>query len=133
MLESLGILSGFNIAETIREKYEQFAITKLRDITIQLRGSFFYHKDLTPTQAADELVAISPLMPVFSKIRAMIYVMEDSDFHDFKTVSMDFFDTVDMLYANLQDIAAVHAAYEISKPVLAVDWDRSEDDHWDNY
>jgi len=47
--ESLGILSGFIIAETW-EKYEKFAIPKIKDSTIKLRGSIYFLKDLTPNQ-----------------------------------------------------------------------------------
>jgi hypothetical protein len=52
---------------------------------------------------------------------------------EFKIAALDFFDTVDFLYANLQDIADIHSTYKISKPVLATDWDAVEDEHWDNY
>ena len=38
ILESLGVLSSFNIAETIWEKYEQFAIPKIKESTVKLRG-----------------------------------------------------------------------------------------------
>lgn len=133
MLESLGILSGFNVAEAIWEKYEQFAIIKMRDITSKLRGSFFYHKDLTPIQAAAEWQSIRPLIPVLLKLRRMIEPIDTQELQDFKSAALDFFDTVDTLSANLQDIANVNAAYELSHTVLANDWDSNEDKHWDNY
>lgn len=133
IFESLGVLSSFNIAETIWEKYEKFAIPKIKDSTIKLRGSLYYLKDLSPTQASKELSSISPLIPVLSKLRTVIDPIEDREFHDFKTAAVDFFDTVDFLYFNLQDIADVHSSYELSKPVLATDWDSNEDEHWNNY
>jgi len=133
ILESLGVLSSFNIAETIWENYEKFAITKIKDSTIKLRGSVYYLNDLTPSQAAKEAKTLSPFIPVLAKLRAAIEPHEDHEFREFKIAAVDFFDTVDFLFANLQDIADVHSSYELSKPILATDWDRSEDEHWNSY
>jgi hypothetical protein len=93
----------------------------------------YYLKDLSPKQASKELNSISPLIPVLSKVRTVIEPIDDREFHDFRTAALDFFDTVDFLYSNLQDIADVHCSYELSKPVLAMDWDSNEDEHWNNY
>jgi len=133
ILESLGVLSSFNIAETIWDKYENFAIPKIKESIVKLRGSLYYLKDLTPDQAAKEANSISSIIPVLDKLRAVIESIDDSEFKEFKTAALDFFDTVDFLYANLQDITDIHSSYELSKPVLAVDWDKSEDEHWNNY
>ena len=133
IFESLGVLSSFNIAETIWEKYEKFAIPKIKDSIIKIRGSVYYLKDLTPNEASKELNSISPLIPVLSKLRTVIESINDREFHDFRTVAFEFFDTVDFLYFNLQDIADIHSSYELSKPVLATDWDSNEDEHWNNY
>ena len=133
IFESLGVLSSFSISETIWEKYEKFAIPKIKESTIKFRGSLYYLKDLTPNEASKELSSISPLIPVLSKLRTAIEMIDESAFHEFRTVAMDFFDTVDFLYFNLQDIADVHSSYELSMPVLATDWDSNEDEHWNNY
>jgi len=133
ILESLGVLSSFNIAETIWEKYEKFAIQKIKESTVKLRGSLYYLKDLTPGQAAEEAKSISSFIPVLAKLRTVIEPIDDRAFKAFKSTALDFFDTVDFLYANLQDVADIHSAYELSKPVLATDWDSSEDEHWNNY
>jgi len=131
--ESLGILSGFNIAETIWEKYEKFAIPKIKDSTIKLRGSIYFLKDLTPNQAVKEAESISSLIPVFSKLRAVIEPVEDKEFKEFRNAALEFFDTFDFFYACLQEIADIHSSYELSKPVLANDWDCIEDEHWNSY
>jgi hypothetical protein len=133
IFESLGVLSSFNISETIWEKYEKFAISKLKESTIKLRGSLYYLKDLTPNDASKELNSFSPLIPVLSKLRAVIEPIDDRKFREFRIAALDFFDTVDFLYFNLQDIADIHSSYELSKPVLATDWDSNEDEHWNNY
>jgi hypothetical protein len=133
ILESLGVLSSFNFAESIWEKYEQFAIPKIKESTVKLRGSIYYLKDLTPTKASKEANSVGTLIPVLGKLRTVIEPINDKEFKEFKIAALDFFDTVDFLYANLQDIAEIHSAYELSKPVLATDWDAIEDEHWDNY
>ena len=133
ILESIGVLSSFNIAESIWEKYEKFAIPKIKESTVKLRGSLYYLKDLTPSQAAKEANSISSLIPVLAKLRAVIEPIDNKDFKEFKIVALDFFDTVDFLYTNLHDIADIHSSYELSKLVLAIDWDSREDEHWDNY
>lgn len=46
---------------------------------------------------------------------------------------MDFFDTSDVLHFILHEIEDVHSSYKLSIPVLAVDWDSNEDEHWNNY
>lgn len=133
IFESLGVLSSFNIAETIWEKYEKFAIPRIKDSTFKLRGSLYYLKDLSPNEASKELNSISPIIPVLSKLRTVIEPIDGREFHDFRIAALDFFETVDFLYFNLQDIADVHSSYELSKPVLATDWDSNEDEHWNNY
>ena len=133
IFESLGVLSGFNFTETIWDKYELFAISKIKDSTIKLRGSLYYLKDLTPKEANKELIALSPLIPILSELRRAVEQEINPDFTNFKITAIDFFETVDFLYFNLQDIADVHRSYELSKPVLAADWDSNEDEHWNNY
>jgi hypothetical protein len=63
----------------------------------------------------------------------VIEPIEDREFSEFKMAALDFFDSVDFLYASLQDIADLHSSYETSKPVIATDWDNDVDEHWNNY
>lgn len=133
ILESLGVLSSFSISETIWEKYVEFAIPKIKETTLKLRGSLYYLKDLTPSQAAKEADSISSLIPILVKLQTLIAPIDEIKFREFKIAALDFFETVDFLYANLQDLADVHSSYELSKPVLATDWDSKEDEHWNNY
>jgi hypothetical protein len=133
ILESLGVISSFNIAESIWENYEKFAISKIKESTLKLRGSLYYLKDLKPAEANKEAYAISPLIPVLAKLKTLIEPIENKEFQEFKTTAIDFFDTVDFLYANLLDVAHIHSSYELSKQVLSVDWDSNEDEHWNDY
>ncbi|MFN3589927.1 MAG: hypothetical protein ACK4UP_11145 [Spirosomataceae bacterium] len=133
ILESLGAISGFNFAETIWEKYEKYAIHKIKESTVNLRGALYYLKDLTPSQAAKEVNSISAFIPVLAKLKTVIEPIDRREFKEFKSTALDFFDTVDFLYISLQDIADIHSSYELSTPVLATDWDSVEDEHWNNY
>ena len=133
IFESLGILSSFNIAETIWESYENFATSKIKESTIKLRGSIFYLKDLKPNEALNELNAIKPLIPILVELRKTIEHIDDINIKEFRNIAKNFFETVDYLFHNLQDIADVNSSYEFSKPVLAKDWDSIANQHWDNY
>lgn len=133
ILESLGVLSSFNISETIWERYEKFAIAKIKESTIKLRGTQFYLKDLTPVQASKELLTIEPILQVLSKFKTIIEQISIREYREFKLVALEFFNTVDFLVYNIQEIADIHSSYKLSENVLALDWDKEEDNHWDNY
>ena len=63
----------------------------------------------------------------------MIEPIDDREFQNFKIAALEFFDTVDFLQDNLQDIASIHSSYEMSLATLSEDWDSKQDQHWDNY
>jgi len=133
IFESLSVLSSFNLAETIWEKYEKFAVPKIEESTLKLRGTLYYLKDISPKEANKELKMLNPIIPILCKLRSMIEPIDDREFHNFKITAMEFFDTVDFFQDNLQDIVSVHSSYEISLPALSEDWNSKEDQHWDNY
>ena len=133
IFESFGVLSSFSVTETIWEKYETFATNKMKDATLKLRGSLYYLKDLSANDAQKELNTLSPLMPVLLHLRKAMEQADKKKFLNYQSIVLEFFETVDFLYFNLQDIADVHSTYEQSKPVLAADWERPEDEHWNNY
>lgn len=133
ILDTFSVLSSFSLAESIWDKYEKYAIPKIEDATIKLRGSLFYIKDLTPKQAEKELKTLNQIIPVLYTSKEMLSSIEDKEFQSFKNTAIEFFDTVDLLHDNLQDIAKIHSFYEMSMSVLSEDWDSKEDQHWDNY
>ncbi|PIQ14837.1 MAG: hypothetical protein COW67_11600 [Flavobacteriales bacterium CG18_big_fil_WC_8_21_14_2_50_32_9] len=133
ILDTFSVLSSFNFAESIWDKYEKYAIPKIQDATIKLRGSLFYIKDLTPKQAEKELKSLNQIIPVLYKSKEMLSSIKDKEFQDFKSAAIEFFDTIDLLHDNLQDIAKIHSFYEMSMSVLSEDWNSKEDQHWDNY
>lgn len=133
ILEIFGVLSSFSLADAFWKNYESFAIPKIKNSTLKLRGSLFYIKDLSHKQAQKELQTISQLVPVINKLKAMIETVNDEEFRAFKTATLEFFETLDVLYEDLSEIADVHGSYKSSMPVLKGDWDSDADAHWDNY
>lgn len=133
ILDTIGVLSSFSFAEPIWTKYEKYAIPKIEDATLKIRGSMFYIKDLTPKQAEKELKSLDQIIPIFCKLKSMLESIDDREIKHFKDTAIEFFDTVDLLHDNLQDVAQIHHSYKMSMPVLAGDWDSKEDDHWDKY
>ena len=133
IFDALSVLSSFSLTETIWNKYEKYAIRKINDATVTIRGSLIYVKDLTSKQAQKELLSLENLMPVLNNLRNSLEPIDDPGLYKFKSVSIEFLDIVVQLYENIQDIALVHSNYEMSMPVLSNDWDKEENNHWDNY
>lgn len=133
ILDTFSILASFSPAGVIWDKYEKYAIPKIEDATLKIRGSLFYLKDLTPKQAEKELKSLDKIILVLNKYKDMLYSIDDKEYIHFKNVTIEFFNTIDLLHNNLMDIANVHASYELSINTLSKDWDSEEDQHWDNY
>lgn len=133
IFESLGMLSSFNAADAVWEQYEHFAVPKMEESTIRLRGAMYYLKEMSAKDAERELGILALLTPALQKLSRDIESIEDKRFQRFRAAALEFISTTDQLYDGLMDIADIHAAYKASIPVLASDWDRPEDDHWDNY
>ncbi|MCA9750333.1 MAG: hypothetical protein KC414_14585 [Romboutsia sp.] len=133
ILDTFSILASFSPAGVIWDKYEKYAIPKIEDATLKIRGSLFYLKDLTPKQAEKELKSLDKIILVLNKYKDMLYSIDDKEYIHFKNVTIEFFNTIDLLHNNLMDITNVHASYELSINTLSKDWDSEEDQHWDNY
>lgn len=133
IMESLGVLSGFGVADAIWERYEQFAIPKLKESTVKLRGSLYYLKSLTPKAATKEMRSLEPLLPVLVKLSKAMEEEDDKAFQAFKSAATEFIEVVNLLYESLEDIAEPGGSYRASMPVLATDWNSQEDQHWDKY
>ncbi|HHN48642.1 MAG TPA: hypothetical protein ENN08_06920 [Bacteroidales bacterium] len=69
IFESFGAISGFSYVEDIREKYEAFAVSKIQDATLKLRGAQHFIKEMTPGQARHELTLIEPVAPVLKELK----------------------------------------------------------------
>ncbi len=93
----------------------------------------FYVKDLTPKQAKKELKSLDQVIPILFKFKSTLEPIDDQEILSFKETAIEFFNTVDVFYYTLQEVAQVHSSYEMSLPVLGQDWDSKEDTHWDNY
>ena len=133
VFESLGMLSGFNAAKAVWDQYEQFAVSKVEESTMKLRGAMYYLKNMSTKEAEQELHMLSLLLPALEKMRNEIEPVTDKRFRRFRSAALEFIATTEQLADGLQDITDIHGAYKASIPVLAGDWDSPEDDHWDNY
>ncbi len=80
-----------------------------------------------------ELKSLTQIVTVLYTFKEMLNSIEDKEFKDFKNAAIEFFDTVDLLHDNLQDIAQIHNFYKMSMSVLSEDWNSKEDQHWDKY
>lgn len=133
IFETLGVLTSFSLTNVIWNEYEKFAVSKLNEATMQLRGVSYYLKDVTPKSAQKELKVLTPLMPVLANLKNTIETIDDKAFRDFQTATLDFYEVVEFLYNNLENIADVHSSYKMAIPAFANDWDSSDDQRWDNY
>lgn len=135
IFESIGILSSFSFTktETVWEDYETFAIPKIKESTIKLRGFLYYLKDTSPKEANKALKSIIPMLPILTLLKNTLDQIKDKEFNNFKKVAFDFFATVEFLCLSLQDVADINSSYKLSHPVLQTDWDKEADNHWDNY
>jgi len=132
IFDAFGSLSSFNFKEAAWGKYEKFAIRKLEKATAKLSERLIDINLLTPKKAESELNSISFLIPILEKIETEMCFIEDIEFRQFKTASLDFIKVVNQIYLNLHDISDAHSSYELSHLVLS-DWDEKINDHWDNY
>lgn len=139
ILDALGIFSSIKEYPSIWAIYKNYALSKLEDATFKVRGASFYVSNLNPKEAEKELKALQRFIPILNILRNLVNSIQDNEFceacyaRDFKDAANEFFDAVNMLYDNLLNVANIHSSYQLSMPVLAVDWDSQEDEHWDNY
>ncbi len=131
-MDIFGVLSSFRLAENFWGNYETFAIAKIEEATLKLRGSLFYVKDLSPDQAQSQLKSLVPFFEVLEILKKELNAAENPALKNFKKTTGEFFQTVAHLQENLEDVAFEHHPYEMSTPALE-DWSRPENDHWDNY
>lgn len=133
IIEPMGFLSGFNVSQTIWDRYQSFAIPKIMESTMKLRGALSYVKDFSPKQAAEELERISDIVAILHDLRLSVSAVQAPGFNAFRKAAMDFFDAVDELQNALEDIAEVHYSYRLSVVAFSEDWGSESDQCWDNY
>ncbi|MEZ4929805.1 MAG: hypothetical protein R2777_07325, partial [Chitinophagales bacterium] len=83
ILDTFSILASFSPAGVIWDKYEKYAIPKIEDATLKIRGSLFYLKDLTPKQAEKELKSLDKIILVLNKYKDMLYSIDDKEYIHF--------------------------------------------------
>ncbi|OQX21828.1 MAG: hypothetical protein BWK75_02275 [Candidatus Altiarchaeales archaeon A3] len=133
LLETISVLNTFSLSKFVWKKYEKFAIPKIEDSTIKIRGTFYYLNNLKPKQAEQELRTLNQFEPLLSQLKQQLELIDDAEFLKFKKTALDFFTALEEITDTLNEITDIHSAYKRSIPVLAKDWDSPEDNHWDNY
>ncbi len=133
ILEPMGFLSGFNISDKIWDRYQRFAVPKIMESTMKLRGAVYYIKDFSPKEAAEELERISDVVEILQALKLSVSAVQSPDFKAFKKAATDFFNAVDELQSALEDVADVHHSYRLAVPTFSEDWGSESDQCWDNY
>jgi hypothetical protein len=133
ILDGLEVLGLFKLPEPILGTYEKYAIAKIDDAILKLRGALYYLKELTPDQARQEFDTLSPILEVLFDLKDRIEEIDEEYLQSFKHKAAEFCYVVEELHENLYDIAEEHPSYHLSQPILEKDWDQPEDDHWDDY
>jgi hypothetical protein len=77
ILDTFAVLSSFNFAESIWTKYEKYAIPKIEDATLKIRGTLFYIKSLTPEQAQRELISLDQINPIFVRLQSKLECIDN--------------------------------------------------------
>lgn len=133
IFDIFGTLSSFSLSKAVWKVYEKHATRKIHQLSATLRGELHYLSDLTADEASKDLEALLPLFEALSSLRKSLSEETDEEFKAFIDAALEMFSTIELFAETLSDIANPHASYIMSEAVLATDWNRPEDDHWDNY
>lgn len=133
LIESMGYLYASTMGELMWNNYSLYLIPRLEELSSILKNHAENVKELEYGQAASELAMVKNLIPLLDKLQSDI---EESDLQNrevFRVTASNFFDSVKLLCQAIEEKAEMHYTYIASKSILAEDWDRPEDDHWDTY
>lgn len=133
IIEPMGFLCGFNISDKIWDWYQRFAVPKIMESTMKIRGALFYVKDFSPQQATQELENISDMVAILDNLKTSVLAVQAPGYGAFKKAATDFFYAVDELQSALEDVAEVHYSYRLAIPAFSEDWGSESDQCWDNY
>lgn len=133
LFEILGVFSGIKTQHPLWIDYENFALQKIKDSIVVLRGAIFYAKELTDAEARKEVHVVASSLSFFHNFRSLLESDSIKTSTEFKVAALELISIVDELLTCLREITEVTPSYEYSLPVLSVDWECKEDDHWNNY
>lgn len=133
LLETISVINTFSVSKFVWKKYERFAIPKIEDCTMRIRGTFYYLHHLNSKQAELELQTLNLFTPILSQLKSQLDLVKDNEFIKFKNTALDFFIAFQEVIDTLNEISDIHSSYKSAIPVLAKDWGCPEDNHWDNY
>ncbi|KAB1063172.1 hypothetical protein F3059_11045 [Salibacter halophilus] len=133
IFETLGIMSSLQYTDSVWNDYEEFAISKIEDANLRIRGAVSQSRNLKNSEAEKELLLLEKMIPVINQFEKSLESSNDEKFRAIKDSFQTFLASVKELHKTLEELADKHHHYKISTPVLSEDWDSEEDDHWDNY
>jgi hypothetical protein len=133
LFEILGVFSGIKTQHPLWIDYENFAKQKIKESIVVLRGAIFYAKELTDAEARKEVQVVASSLSFFHNFRTLLESDSIKTSTEFKVAALELISIVDELLTCLREITEVTPSYEYSLPVLSVDWECKEDDHWNNY
>lgn len=132
ILDALGALNVLSLPESIRSVYEKYVTDKIDEAVLKLRGAQYYVQGFSPENARQELETLKPLLDILLDLKGKFEEKQEAP-PELKVKITALCEVMEELYEDLQDIGEYKAPYNLSQPVLGKDWDRSEDDHWDDY
>lgn len=133
IFETLSVFSGIKTQHSLWKEYENFALQKIKDSVVVLRGAIYYAKELTDAEARKELNVVDSCLPFLHDFKFLLESGSIKTSVEFRQVALELISIVDELLICLRDITDITSSYEYSLPVLSVDWECKEDDHWNNY
>jgi hypothetical protein len=133
ILESLDLISGYSHSPNFRQKSFIGMLPLIVKSSAELKNQITHLSDLSPQEAGQQMNQLIPLMSLVSNLQKEILLLEDSSNSDSKKDILDYLADIQLYYLKLQEKTQVSDSYKLSEAVLAEDWNRVEDAHWDNY
>lgn len=115
------------------QQYQDFAIPFIKQQTELLRTELGNLDDITPIDAHKDLAFIEVIAKELQTQLLVYENINNADFADFKTVFTNFYTVFTDLYKHLSLLSNHYTLYLQSQAVFALDWDKDEDSHWDNF
>ncbi len=133
ILESLGLISGYSHSTDFRQKSFIGMLPVIVKSSAELKNQIKHLSDLSLQEAGQQMEQLIPLMSLVSNLQREILLWEDNSYGDSKKNILDYLADIQLYFQKLQEKAQVSDSYKLSEAVLAEDWNRVEDAHWDNY
>jgi hypothetical protein len=133
ILESLGLISGYSHSPDFLQKSFIGMLPVIVKSSAELKNQIRHLTNLPPQEAGQQMDQLIPLMSLVSNLQKEILQLEDNSYGDAKKNILDYLADIQLYFLKLQEKAQASDSYKLSEAILAEDWNRVEDAHWDNY